>query len=147
MNNDIKEDYVIFEVAKLLKEKDFDVDCKSHYELAVKPQKDKQDGYSGPFGWKKGELNIQNDFNTNTTLKKYYTGVSWVAYSRPTTALAIKWIRENFEINVSVFFDESFKYTVHIMNSEETPRMFSLNGFKSQEEAENAAILHILKKK
>lgn len=74
MNNNITEDYCSFEVSKLLKEKGFAVYCTSLYT---------EDGK-------------QNDVGN-------YNGVdddNYISFSRPTHALAIEWIRENFGIHI-----------------------------------------------
>lgn len=100
--NNLIDDYCSFEVSKLLREKGFDAPCRSHYELAKTSQKDKEDGYSGSFGWKKGEMNIQSDHNTNTSLNRYYNGRTWYACSRPTQSMAIEWLLLNFKIWIQI---------------------------------------------
>jgi len=59
IDNDIQDQRVSFDNAKLLKEKGFDVPCIKSFEIALKSKKNKQDGYSVVFGWKKGEFNIK----------------------------------------------------------------------------------------
>jgi hypothetical protein len=114
INNEIGVSYVSLEVSKLLREKEFNVPCNTHYELSLKSREDKEYGFSGPFGWKEGELNIKSDYNTNTLLNNYYDSVNWIAYSRPIIQVAVQWIYENFNIwievtmgkdNNSVWFD------------------------------------------
>lgn len=75
MKNDINEDYVSFQVAKLLKEKGFSAYCTSLYT-------------------EEGKQNDVGNYN-GTDDDKY------ISYSRPTHALAIKWIRENFGIHIT----------------------------------------------
>ncbi len=153
MNNDINEDYCSLDVSKLLKEKGFDVWCKSHYELALTSKKNKQDGYSGPFGWKKGELNIQSDNNNNTSLSEYYNGIHWFGCSRPTHTMAIKWIRKNFKIEIDirptyVFNKRGYQGYIH-KKGEVNPLTGDMGGYvshKTPEEATEAALLYTLKK-
>lgn len=76
MNNNITEDYVSFEVAKLLKEKGFSAYCTSLYT-------------------EEGKQNDVGNYN-GTDDDKY------ISYSRPTHALAVKWVRENFGIHISI---------------------------------------------
>lgn len=71
----ISEDYVSFEVAKLLKEKGFDERCFSFY-------------------WSDGSLDA-NSHDKKTNLRNS-TSSNPVA---PTLQMAMKWLRENFNIN------------------------------------------------
>lgn len=134
MINNTTEDYVSFEVAKLLKEKGFSAYCTSLYT-------------------KEGK---QNDVGN-------YNGVdddNYISYSRPTHALTIKWIRENFQICFEVLFQgrcvDGFNYhRVKIYNST-SGLMKILNDYDkciekneeilnwSSEEAIEAALLYTL---
>jgi len=76
---------------------------------ALKSKKDKQDGYSGPFGWKKGEMNIINDYNTNTSLDKYYTGKYWFGCSRPQIFIVLVWLLNNHNIFIQQTFNKVSK--------------------------------------
>ena len=69
----ITEDYVSFETAKLLKEKGFDGLCRTAYETITGEHEVEQ---CSPSSW--GELN---------------------QVKRPTLQMAMKWLRENFNIN------------------------------------------------
>lgn len=84
MNNNTIEDYVSFEVAKLLKEKEFNAYCNWYYDANKDPQL---------------------SYCSNSTLS------STVRVARPTHALAIKWIRENgfTDIWVEPFFSKDPK--------------------------------------
>ena len=69
----ITEDYVSFETAKLLKEKGFDVDVSQYYNI--------EDGY----------------FSERDALWNWNIGL--YRYSAPTLQMAMKWLRENFNMN------------------------------------------------
>lgn len=134
MNNNITEDYCSFEVSKLLKEKGFAVYCTSLYT---------EDGK-------------QNDVGN-------YNGVdddNYISFSRPTHALAIKWIRENFGIHIQPTKPFHKDYWV----VDKIPLEFRVKGhensdsfgvpmshanldgkFNSPEEATEAALLYTLK--
>lgn len=105
MKNDIKELYCSYEVSKLLKARDFNIDCKSYYEISLTDKSHSDDGYSGPFGWKKDELNVKYDYNTNASLNNIYDNENWFACSRPTINIVQHWIKENFGIWVIVETD------------------------------------------
>lgn len=125
MNNNITEDYCSFEVSKLLKEKGFVVYCTSLYT---------EDGK-------------QNDVGN-------YNGVdddNYISFSRPTHALAIKWIRENFgiffDITPNWVYQGKFKgYWFKIYSLKNGVLLYETNkSFNSPEEATEAALLYTLK--
>lgn len=70
----IKEDYVSFETAKLLKEKGFCEECVGRYSVRTK------------------------EFHTDAT-KKYNNGGNFM-YAAPTLQMAMKWLRETHGIEV-----------------------------------------------
>jgi hypothetical protein len=130
MNNNIQEDYVSFEVAKLLKEKDFSVDCMHRWDSSFN-------------GLEFNISDIENDWNCNYLSKPYFT-------SAPSHALAIKWIRENFAIDISVHCDMEernfYCYTITIVKQMTFCRLeFNKGNFKDSERATEAALLYTLK--
>lgn len=77
----IQEEYVSYETAKLLKEAGFDVPCNSYYEL--------EDGEA-----------VRKD-----CIRPYdHNGFGDTICSRPTLALAARWLREKHRIVVDVTF-------------------------------------------
>lgn len=74
IRNTIIEDYCSFEVSKLLFNKGFAVKCEYFF--------------NGGSGWKRQSDNILRQYDD--------------LIENPTHALAIKWIRENFKINIAV---------------------------------------------
>ena len=85
MNNDIEEDYVSFEIAKLLKEKGFDCETNDKYTLMY------------PNGIQVGMEFHSKDFDNELVR-------TFVKVKMPTQSLAIKWIKENFKIYVDIIF-------------------------------------------
>lgn len=77
----IQEAYVSFEVAKLLKEKRFDIKCHSHYWT-----QDKDNPYYS---------NLEQNWNCASD--------DW--YSRPTHQMAMRWLRERNHISIIIEFD------------------------------------------
>ena len=121
MNNNISEDYCSFEVSKLLEEKGFDIDSKSCY--------------------------LEDGRYTTSPQHPDFHNLS-ITYA-PTHSLAIKWIRENFGIHISVRLES------YISDTEITWRYFIqgikqvvLNNIKGQfnslEEATEVALLYTL---
>jgi hypothetical protein len=121
MNNNIQEDYCSFEVSKLLKEKGFEIWCYAGY------------GYDGK--------------NQYTQLRNS----DCIAYPKPSHALAIKWIRENFDIEIFItplygprhnLNFNTRRYDAHIRTSERAP---TAKGFKTSFKATESALLYTLK--
>jgi len=116
MNNNITEDYVSFEVAKLLKEKGFDIRQAFCFT---------KDGKRKPEIW----VN-QND------------NVGWEC----THALAIKWIRENFNWNIETGYRNSHKdYSSTIYPMFPNTQVHRTERFKTSEDSVEAALLYTLK--
>lgn len=83
----ITEDYVSYDIAKLLKEKGFDVYVRSFYE--------------------KDKYKTKEEFSTNNALWNY--NISSFRYSAPTLQMAMKWLREvhNVFIDISSRFSKN----------------------------------------
>jgi hypothetical protein len=75
----ITEDYVSFEIAKLLKEKGFDIICDKIYRM---------NGYLCPF-----------EYSMNIKEEGYYLA--------PTLQMAMKWLREVHNIKINIFYNNS----------------------------------------
>ena len=150
MNNNITEDDCSFEVSTLLKEKGFQVSTSRYY---------KPDGtFVVNFEESHGESEYRfdaDDFFDNWNDGRVVdnkNGSCWGCGNRgsyfppvslPTHALAIKWLRVNFGIHISVDFDSKNWFAVitilpnkdrHIYGSSDSP-----------EQATEAALLYTLK--
>ena len=118
----ITEDYVSFETAKLLKEKEFDEPCIATYNLVTK------------------------DFEVEEVYQDWTT--RWAAYvSAPTLQMAMKWLREKHIIiipEVETFYADgsvsSWEYHIWCDDNYEEEQ----HGFSSYEEACEAAIKYCL---
>lgn len=88
----MKRNYVNFSTASLLKEKGFDVPCHTYYEKALKSSKDSQDGYCGSFGWKKGEINLQQGYIKNNDTESDYSNKNWFLCAAPELWVAQEWM-------------------------------------------------------
>lgn len=118
----ITEDYTSFEIAKLLKEKGFDVYVKSYYNRAA-------------------------EFNGNMALWNY--NISEFRYSAPTLQMAMKWLREEHKIEIRVIYDNEELSWYGACNPMNEPFQILL-GFgrksKSYEEACESAVRYCLEK-
>ena len=131
MNNKIDEDFVGFEIAKLLKEKNYAVDT-VHYFI---------------------DVNGKNS-NHKSMSSEHFLGANWNHYpsqenssrvSCPTHSLAIKWIRENFNYNVEVTYRNADKNYQAISHPIFPNTEIGLCGhYKSPKEATEAALLYTL---
>lgn len=136
MNNEIQEDYCSFEVSKLLKEKDFAVPTREYYR-----------NYPTAIimSWDVGKKINGNDD------KKLETAGGMTYVSCPTHALAIKWIRENFKLEIEVR-RTMIGYTCYVIDASspnvrewKTKKPEPSNLFQFTEEAAEAALLYTLK--
>lgn len=133
MNNNIQEDYVSFETAKLLKEKGFDVHCNSLYY--------DNSGNVSEIGNYNSEDNEEDGPHS----------------SRPSQTLSVKWIRENFGMHIKIDWflkdDNSIDWDFCIQkigtdidekgNSEYLRDYDPETGFNSPEEATEAALKYV----
>ena len=118
----ITEDYVSYEVAKLLKEKGFDEKVNTHY--LVHPS-----GFSEFFD-KKDEFPEPEDV--------------WLKC--PTLQMTMKWLREAHKVNIEIHynrFGENYKYLI-IYKPEVLDDIRSLGVYYSYEEAVESAIKYCL---
>ena len=76
----ITEDYVSFEIAKLLKEKGFDEGCRAHY------------GTAGSFSYEKYEVEASGCEIHNAILA-------------PTLQMAMKWLRKKYNLEIYPYHD------------------------------------------
>ena len=138
----ITEDYVSFEVAKLLKEKGFDGECRAFWK-----------------DWK-GEIRLCScnrthifDYSHNSMLERY-NDTEETNIAAPTLQMAMKWLREVHKIEIWVHYDIDKTTWWGGCNpmyeeEEENSNLFqSLLGFdypgKTYEEACEAAIKYCL---
>lgn len=97
----IEPKYVTFKQAVILKEKGFDVPCNKYYQKALTSKKDRQDGYTGPFGWKKGELSMELGYFVNNDSNDF-TNKNWYLCSCPEQWQVIEWLESVYGIDVDV---------------------------------------------
>lgn len=141
---------VSYPLAKLLKEKGYDVPTNNYYEYAITSKKDSEtNDYTGSFGWKKGETNLSSGYFKNNYDKADLSGKNWYMCSAPTIAEVIMWLYEKHGIwivsscelaenNVSKEW-----FWIAIKDGEEIG--YNYGGYNSPTEAYEAAIEHTLK--
>lgn len=126
----ISEDYVSFEIAKLLKEKEFNERLLTFYIT----DEAKKEGYFQLMAFTDDK--IDNNHSDH-------------CYLAPTLQMAMKWIREVHNINidiVSVWNQKQFEYQVFVVTPENAKSCYVDNKlYLSYEEAVESAIKHCLK--
>lgn len=130
------EDYVSFEVAKLLKEKGFDEKC--HSAWIYNPKKDNSE-YFVEYLAKTTENNTELEyFNEPDT--------DW-AYSAPTHQMALKWLREIHNIDIQVFRHirgNKITFYGRIEQNTHLEHLDKCNLYKSYEDAVEVSIKYCL---
>jgi hypothetical protein len=97
----MKEQFVNHEISALLKEKGFKEECMAFYEISIKAKEDPYDGFSGPFGWKKGEINFSKGYFENSGLPDN-SNEYWLLCGAPLWQQVIDWFREKHSIEIWV---------------------------------------------
>ncbi len=141
INNNIQEAYCSFEICKLLKEKRFDIFTEAVW---VEYHQNTEYYNKGVVFEKSGILHGRNSYHYNN---EYYS-----IYSSPSQALAIEWIRINFNIWIHCISHEVGKWCYHIGKTTAGkihPRIcengeYGLEDFDSPQEATEAALLYVL---
>jgi len=95
----MKEQFVDHEIAILLKEKGYKEECMAYYEISIKAKEDPYDGFSGPFGWKKGEVNFNKGYFENNGLPDN-SNEYWLLCGAPLWQQAIDWLREKHNLRI-----------------------------------------------
>ena len=128
----ITEVYVSFEIAKLLKEKGFNIPCRFNYR-SMYPNSPK------PFYHKS-----LKDFNGEE-----YEGLRSEWFSAPTIQMTMKWLREvhNLHITIKPYITEEgimYLFEIYKLERDKFTLLKSKTGFEKPELAENFAIKYCL---
>ena len=138
MNNDITEDYVSLEVAKLLKEKGFDVFTDASYTEYLKNT-----------DFNKIGIRFEADGIMRGKNSMHYSNKYYYICSAPTIYITTKWIRENFGLSISATVSTSGKGMYDIWQNQGEAKGWKMikseYGFDSPEAATEAAFLYTFK--
>ena len=125
----ITEDYVSFEIAKLLKEKGFDGYC-----FAFHKEQDKYESHPNSVHF--APTLINNEYLLDTSI-----------IICPTLQMTMKWLRENHNIKVNIFYNNS-NYTIEYFEPNTQTGVgkfvFIGDGYPSYEQACESAIKYCL---
>lgn len=163
MNNNIQEDYVSFEIAKLLKEKGFKQTTLHYYFEDNEFKQNKLIETTGMDYGSKYSIEYEElleNWNDNFLTKKNgdrcfgcnKSNGYFETFSAPTHALAIKWIRKNFQFHIWYdcnqygskwkFYINRLEFGDYINSNDEDVSEYPF--YDSPEEATEAALLYTL---
>ena len=119
INNDIEENYCSFEVSNLLQLKGFKVHCDFVFDLKKENQiVSLKDAYVNECI----EYDINYAYKSVERLKEnyYHQGKNEDLIYRPTHSIAIKWIKDNFQLDIYYFVSQNSKeetlYKSHVFD-------------------------------
>ena len=125
----MKDEYVKFETAKLLKEKGFDWECYGTYNIIEEVLMNEH------------SVTVISHTNKNSTL-----GDAWI--SAPTQQMAMRWLREEKGIHIYPIPANGYYYYASIYieyGNQFHNRILSKSGRKAYEDAVEAALEYVLK--
>ena len=124
----MKERYVSYGIAKLLKEKGFDWECYAHYNLVEQ-------------AFEEYSVTVISHTNKNSTL-----GPFWI--SAPTQQMACDWLEEThglfIKIGRSMDINSNYYYIYNVLDKDNTGQITSIR--PSKEEAIESALEYALTK-
>ena len=140
----MKEVLVSFDTAKLLKERGFDWYCDNVYTYTLTEQIDEETGdTTGPFGWKRGELNLEKTYFANYSAGDT-SGTNWCLCAAPTQALLQQWLREVH--NIDIIVTSNLMGYGYLIYQRYPPKNITNNlVFEKYEQALEAGILETIK--
>ena len=142
----MKEQFVPYEIAILLKEKGFTDECMASYQISLTAQENEEDGFSGSFGWEKGEVNFNKGYFVNCAPYCDFSNKSWLSCAAPLWQQVIDWLREKHSVDIMIRQTElkgRSYYKITKIETEDKIKGYS-NFCKSTYEARQAAIEHAL---
>jgi len=129
-------EFVSYELALKLKQLGFVDECMAYYTISLTEVEHKEDGTTGPFGWKKGEVFFEKRFFKNNSQGIDGSNENWLEVGAPLFQQAFRWFREKY-FTVGYIIPKNGKYTYHIISNNINLEM---NSFKTYEEAELACL-------
>ena len=111
-----KEQFLDHSLSAMLKKKGFTEPCMGFYEIALESREDEHDGFSGPFGWEKGEVSFTQHYFENGGIGDV-SNEYWLLCGAPLWQQAINWILKKFEeqglesMRFTIFTDGSGHFT------------------------------------
>jgi hypothetical protein len=145
----MKEQFVPHEIAILLKEKGFTEKCMASYQISLTAKENDEDGFSGPFGWKKGEVHFNEGYFINGS-EYDYTTKNWLHCGVPLWQQCLEWLEREHWVDfwaVPILTPKPKQYECFIMyrGKEISCEILGVRFFNSYNEARQTAVEKILK--
>ena len=133
----MEKEFVSYELALKLKQLGFVDECMAYYTISLTEVEHKEDGTTGPFGWKKGEVFFEKRFFKNNSQGIDRSNEDWLEVGAPLFQQAFRWFRENgFLIHFS-----SHDVNIHDFYIKWSPEKSILSdAYDTYEEAELACL-------
>lgn len=138
-------DYIPHELALELKKLGFEEPCEYNGTLYLKSQKNKEDGYSGPFGWKKGELTIDHSYFINNYPKCDYSNEHYVCFGIPSWTQAFRWFRTKHDLHGTWTYSTTTKKDWVISINNKSINDARDEEYKTYDEAQVACLKEMIK--
>jgi hypothetical protein len=139
----MKEQFVPYEIAILLKEKGFTDECMASYDISLTAQEDEEDGFSGSFGWEKGEVTFNKGYFANGVPYCDFSNEHWLYCAAPLWQQVIDWLLDKYMIHVSIYpIHEYWEGDLRKVDKEVNSSFYNLleKEYKHRKEARQAAI-------
>ena len=139
----IHKEFIPYELSLKLKQVGFQEECMGYYTCSLTSVKHETDGYSGPFGWKKGEVSFDKSFFINNNKNFDYSNENWLYCGAPLYQQVFRWFRENHKLGVQATRDGGewhFNIVDYSNEQESSPQRNLIHVNLSSEDYEEAEL-------
>jgi hypothetical protein len=95
-------EFTPYDRALKLKELGFVDECMAYYTISLTEVEHKEDGTTGPFGWKKGEVFFEKRFFKNNSQGIDGSNENWLEAGAPLFQQAFRWFRDEHGVSIYV---------------------------------------------
>jgi len=138
----MKNEFTPYDRSLKLKQLGFEDECMAYYEISVTEVEHEEDGTSGPFGWKQGEVSFEKRFFKNNIQGIDCSNENWLEVGAPLFQQAFRWFREKYGYDVSIkkCTPSEYRFEIEQLFVERDNYYFIDFVFKTYEEAELACL-------
>jgi hypothetical protein len=140
----MKNEFLPYDRALKLKQLGFEDECMAYYEISVTEVEHEEDGTSGPFGWKQGEVSFEKRFFVNNLKGIDHTNDNWVCAAAPLFQQAFRWFREEYNQHsfIELVFEDEirFDYVLYVNEDKADCIDYGDGPFETYEDAELALL-------
>ena len=95
-------EFLPYDRALKLKQLGFEDECMAYYEMSLTEVEHEEDGTSGPFGWKKGEVSFEKRFFVNNLKGVDHSNENWIEFAAPLFQQAFRWFRNEHGVSIYI---------------------------------------------